>query len=45
VCVLPDCVQASANPPAAALTPAGERVMLGRNAQSFAHAPALVRSR
>lgn len=45
VCVRPDCVQASANPPAAALTPAGERVMLGRNAKSFAHSSVPVRSR
>jgi trehalose/maltose hydrolase-like predicted phosphorylase len=33
--VLPDAVQASAQPPIAALTPAGERVQLDRIAQSF----------
>jgi trehalose/maltose hydrolase-like predicted phosphorylase len=39
VCVRPDCVQASADPPVAMLTPAGERVMLGRDAHLFAHSP------
>jgi trehalose/maltose hydrolase-like predicted phosphorylase len=42
LCVRPDCVQASADPPAAVLTPAGERVMVGRNTQSFALAPVQV---
>jgi trehalose/maltose hydrolase-like predicted phosphorylase len=33
--VLPDAVQVSAEPPISALTPAGERIQLGRTAQTF----------
>ncbi|HSO99204.1 MAG TPA: glycosyl hydrolase family 65 protein [Solirubrobacteraceae bacterium] len=37
--VRPDSVAASADPPVAALTPAGERVQLGRTPQSFPSSP------
>jgi trehalose/maltose hydrolase-like predicted phosphorylase len=37
--VLPDAVQASAEPPIAALTPAGERIQLDRTPQTFPRTP------